>query len=149
MRKLLILALLLVGCATTKPVEKPVVAEPKIEQECVDLTPEYLAQVKRHEDNLQSLSEFLDGQRTEMIAYFTVTSGKFSEVTFKDKSFVNDYEMALVHAEVHQKGRHVGNVFILIAQPSPGGWDIIGMFTSGELKTQMKENIEKHSGDGI
>lgn len=147
MKKLLILALLLTGCANTKQLEKPVAVKPKVQQECTDLTPEYLAEVKKHEDNLKSLSEYLEGQRTEMVAYFTVTLGRLSEISFKGKVFVNDYEMALVHAGVSQKGRHVGNLFMLVAQLTPGDWEIIGLFTSGEIRTQMEENKKKHLGE--
>lgn len=146
MKKILILMLLMVGCASTQTeVPKPT-PEPQIEQECVDLTPEYLAEMEEHEANLESLSKFLENEQTELVAYFTVMSGTVSDVTFKDKVFVNNYEVALVHAEIHQKNKLVGSLFMIVAKV-PSEWGIIGMFTAGEIKSQMESNVKEHLGD--
>lgn len=126
MKKLLVFILLAAGCATSQPA-----TEPQVKQECVDLTPEYLAEVDKHEQNLKDVQEFLDNERLSLMEYFTVSTGTITDVKFKDKAFVNDYNVALVFAELHQKAERVANLYMLIGRTPDNSWVIVGMFTSG------------------
>lgn len=141
----MVLAMILSGCASGSSANKAESVEPKqpkVEQRCVEVTPEYLAKEKRYGEELKKLDRLLENLKTEMISYYTVKSGKFTNVLFKAKQFVNDYDVVLVHIELVQDKKHVGDVYLILGTKKDKRI-VLQAFTKGKISEMMQKNVEE------
>lgn len=137
------------GCAareTVKPEPAPA-PKPTIEKECIDLTPEYKAQINKHEAFLSGARDFIQSQLTEITGFLTVTTGKYTEAEFREAHFAGEYSVALVRLEVLQgtENNSVGSLYLVLANDthSPYNWRAIEMFAQGPVRVQMMQHLKE------